>query len=442
MRNNRRRITKENKPKDGLIGYFFGIIKKTINDGKNQSSKSRSSGFSKQVDVVRKHKPDYFIFLSMAILMMLGLMLIYAIGPQRAQLLNKDYGPGFYSANHFFFKQLVSIVLALIAFIFCSHFPLKMFKKYSLLILLISFGMAILLFIFSKSPEAIKSKTAICALGACRWLRFGPISLQVSEMMKISWIIFLSVLWGYFTKKDDFNSKDNLIVSVPIILFGLFIIAVLQKDLGTALSFLAIIIMMAWVAKISFKNVLISGIFLIVAVIIAVITQPHRISRMAAFFGGNSSSNYHAEQAKIALGTGGLFGLGVGNSIQSTGYLPEAINDSIFPIIGEMFGLFGTLFVILMFVFLIYRLLINLILSHNYYYKMLIAGALGWIFAHFLFNIYSMIGLAPITGITLPFLSYGGTSMIFITSALGLAFNASRYTAHSVNLKTKRRRKR
>ncbi len=439
MRSRRSSIPK--KEESNFINYIKNIINNSINDTKNiKTSRTSSVNKSSNIDVVRKHKPDYFMFLAMAILMMLGLMLIYAIGPQRAQLLNREFG-NHYSANYFFIKQFISIFLALIAFVICSHFPLKFFKKYSLMILGISFLSAILLFIFSKSPEAIRSKTAICALGACRWLKVGPISLQVSELMKIAWVIFLSVLWGYFAKNNKFNSKDNLIISVPIVFIGLFIITVLQKDLGTALSFLSIIIMMAWVAKINIKNVIIGSSFILVAIILAVITQPHRISRMVAFFGGKSSSNYHAEQAKIALGTGGMSGLGVGNSIQSTGYLPEAINDSIFSIIGEMFGLLGALFVIILFVFLIYRLLINLILSHNYYYKMLIAGTCGWVFAHFIFNIYSMIGLAPITGITLPFLSYGGTSMIFITSALGLSFNASRYTAHSVKINNKRKKR-
>ena len=132
----------------------------------------------------------------------------------------------------------------------------------------------------------------------------------------------------------------------------------------------------------------------------------------------------------IALGTGGLTGRGIGKSIQSTGYLPEAINDSIFAVIGEIFGFAGTVLVVVLFAALLLRVLRVAEYSPDMTRRLVVAGIFGWLFAHFFMNIASMIHLAPLTGITLPFLSAGGSSMLFSGAALGIVFQLSRYTAH------------
>jgi cell division protein FtsW len=144
---------------------------------------------------------------------------------------------------------------------------------------------------------------------------------------------------------------------------------------------------------------------------------------------------YHIQHAKIAIGSGGLFGVGIGNSVQATGYLPEAINDSVFAIMGETFGFIGLLALMAVFVALLLRLL--KVMDHlvDIRLKLLVAGVFGWFGAHVILNIAAMIGIFPLTGITLPLLSFGGTSMIFITAALGLTFQLSRYTIHTSRLK-------
>jgi cell division protein FtsW len=166
------------------------------------------------------------------------------------------------------------------------------------------------------------------------------------------------------------------------------------------------------------------------------VAVPHRRERLATFLSGDSSTvddddAYHVTNAKIAIGTGGLFGVGIGNSVQATGYLPESINDSVFAIMGETFGFVGLVVIIGLFVILLSRLLKVAYFLHNPEGRILVAGVFGWIMAHVAMNIAAMIGLMPLTGITLPFLSYGGTSMMFVAAALGLAFSMSRYTAHS-----------
>src|SRR5690606_10549939 len=134
---------------------------------------------------------------------------------------------------------------------------------------------------------------------------------------------------------------------------------------------------------------------------------------------------------KIAIGTGGIFGVGIGNSVQATGYLPEAINDSVFAIMGETFGFVGLLIILFLFTRLLLRLLRMVDYLADPWMRLVAAGVFGWLAAHVFLNVAAMIGVAPLTGITLPLLSFGGTSMIFIAAALGLAFQLSKYTSHS-----------
>ena len=174
--------------------------------------------------------------------------------------------------------------------------------------------------------------------------------------------------------------------------------------------------------------------------ILLIVSAPHRVDRMMTFFQGDqtstsNASTYHIEHAKIAIGTGGLLGVGIGNSVQATGYLPEAINDSVFAIMGETFGFVGLVATIALFAALLMRLL--KVMDHlvDYRLKLIVAGVFGWFGVHVILNIGAMIGLIPLTGITLPLLSFGGTSMLFVAAALGLVFQLSRYTTHGSVIK-------
>lgn len=163
----------------------------------------------------------------------------------------------------------------------------------------------------------------------------------------------------------------------------------------------------------------------------SIIMFPHRISRLVTYFNpgeNTTTSGYHLNQALIAIGSGGLLGLGIGKSIQIYGYLPEAANDSIFAIIGETFGFFGSLIVIGLFGWLISRGLKIASSAPNRQAQLLAVGIATWIAAQTLINMAAMLGLVPLTGIPLPFLSYGGTSLVMIMVASGILVNISKYT--------------
>ena len=150
------------------------------------------------------------------------------------------------------------------------------------------------------------------------------------------------------------------------------------------------------------------------------------------FIKGDEADSYHIENAMIAIGTGGVAGVGVGNSVQATGYLPESINDSVFAIMGETFGFIGLLTVVLAFATLLARILGVVKKGEDEEHRLVAAGVFSWILAQTAINIMAMTGLIPLTGITLPLLSYGGTSMMFIAISLGILAQLSCYTRRVV----------
>jgi cell division protein FtsW len=246
---------------------------------------------------------------------------------------------------------------------------------------------------------------------------------------------------GVKAKQEKINDIHETLIPLAILTaIAMIFIVVIQKDMGTGISLMGIIITMLMVSGINKRN---GGVILLLLVTIGailIISAPHRIDRIITFFKGDDTSSsdagsYQIEQAKLAIGSGGLFGVGVGNSVQSTGYLPEATNDSVFAIMGETFGFVGLVTILMIFSALLMRLL--KILDHlvDIRLKLIVAGVFGWLAAHVILNVASMIGIIPLTGITLPLLSFGGTSMLFITAALGLVFQLSHYTVHSVNIK-------
>jgi len=168
------------------------------------------------------------------------------------------------------------------------------------------------------------------------------------------------------------------------------------------------------------------------------VTSAHRVERVLTFLQTSSSSStsesdpsaYHINQAMIALGSGGMFGKGLGQGVQAFGYLPEAVNDSIFAILGETFGYIGLLIIMALFGALLRRVLMVMDQTVNVTDRLIVAGIFGLIASHIIVNIGAMTGVFPLTGVTLPFLSFGGTSLLFTSLGLGVVFYISRYTTH------------
>ena len=386
---------------------------------------------------VRRHRPDYKIAIFMGLLMLLGLIIMYAIGPQRANVLNNAYGSN-YGDTYFFVKQAISLGLSLAVFVFMAFFPYKFFINHSGKLLIFGFLACALLAVASLAGLGIAQQS----LGATRWFNLGPLgSLQPSEILKFAILLFIACFYGAKVKLGKQNDFKETLIPIAIVTgIAMLFVIVIQKDLGTGISLLGIIMTIMFVGGINKRNIGIIALALLAVGAIFVISEPHRIDRVQTFLKGDDTSvsdsdSYHIEQARLAIGSGGLFGVGIGNSVQSTGYLPEATNDSVFAIMGETFGFVGLVVILGLFTALMYRLIKQIDGQIDERLRLIVAGTFGWLCSHVILNIASMIGLIPLTGITLPLLSFGGTSMMFFSAALGLVFQLSRYSVYSSSKK-------
>ncbi len=389
----------------------------------------------------RRHRPDYQIVLYMGLLMLLGLIVMYAIGPQRANVLNNAYDTDFYGSTYFFIKQTTSLFLALVAFVVASLIPYRLLLDNAGKILAAGFVACLALLLFGNvlGVDAITQ----CSLGACRWFSLGPLgSLQPAEFLKFGLLLFTAGFLGVRAKQGLVNDRVQTLVPLGVVTgIALLFIVLIQKDMGTGVSLIALLTIMLYMAGLKYRwGLLIAGILVLVGIVFILIA-PHRIDRVTTFLSGDASSlddagAYHITHAKIAIGTGGLAGVGIGNSVQATGYLPEAINDSVFAIMGETFGFVGLVAILSLFTALLMRLLKVADHMPDVRLRLVVIGVFGWLAAHVVLNVSAMIGLLPLTGITLPLLSFGGTSMVFIAAALGLAFQLSRYTVFGSKLKS------
>ncbi len=373
--------------------------------------------------------------------MMLGLVVMYAIGPERANLLNRVHQTDFYTENYFVLKQLSSLAVAVVAFVGMATIPFAKLQKHSWNLLMGGFGLCALLFLAGNVLHI--DQIATQTLGAYRWFNLGPLgSFQPAEVLKFTLLIYMAGFLGKRYAEGKIQDKHATIYPMLAVAgAALFVVIVLQKDMGTGMAMASVIAAMFIVSKIKWRTLVSVAAVCAVLAVLAVVTAPHRMERITTFFSGDaattsdaeaSDNNYHIKNAMIALGTGGVFGRGIGQSIQATGYLPEAINDSIFAIMGEIFGFIGTTVIIALFAGLLLRLLRITDHLQDIPMRLAVAGIFGWLAAHVVMNIASMVGLMPLTGITLPLLSFGGTSMVFMMGALGLAFQLSRYTTHGI----------
>ncbi|MBR3253928.1 cell division protein FtsW [Candidatus Saccharibacteria bacterium] len=382
----------------------------------------------------RKHKSDLVILFATLGLMALGLIVIYAIGPMRANVLNSTYGSN-YDPNDFFIGQLRSVGLSLVAFFVAFKvIPYELLRKWSKPIIIIALILSALLWLLAK----VGSPLAKCELGECRWYNLGIISFQPAEALKLALVIYLADFLA--RKKEEGTIGAWREFWVPLIIVcgaSLGLVVVAQGDLGTGVALIAIIFGMLLIAGVPAKQYLIMLAIVLVVAVGSVALSDHRMERVDAWIatlsGGESSdSTYHIENAMMAIGAGGFFGVGIGNSVQATGYLPESINDSVFAIMGETFGFVGLILVISVFVIMLLRMLKVADTTKPKDERFYVVGVFSWVLAQVVVNIMAMTSLVPVTGITLPLLSYGGTSMIFISFALGEVLQISCYTSREV----------
>ncbi len=374
----------------------------------------RSEIQNRQLQLGRGKRPDYWLLIWCAALLSIGLIVVYAISPALSAA--NHVGGGYYIS-----KQLLAIGLSLVAFVITANVPLAWWRQAYKPLLVVAAAATLLALAMPVNP----------AYPAHRWVRLGGLSFQSVELLKFAVMVWLA---GFLAKrKAEGNIRSTQLTLRPL-LYALAAIGVvvvfIQSDLGSTGVIIAMMGTMAFVAGLPMQRIMLFGSIVVIGLILAVSATPYRRERLQSFLHPESNcqdSGYQACQALIAVGSGGVIGLGLGSSVQAYGYLPEAANDSIFAIYAEKFGFIGSVVLLGVFVAFFARLKSIAERLTDDFSRFMVIGVLAWLSVQTLINVGAMIGLLPLKGITLPFISYGGTSVIFAAAAVGLVFQASRY---------------
>ena len=356
-------------------------------------------------------KFDKALFFTVIILSLFGLLMIYSSSNIWAEYKFND-------SFHYLKYQTVFFIFGLIIMIFVSKINYPIYYKYSNKILLVSLILLILVLI--PGIGSIRN-------GSRSWFGIGQLGIQPSEAAKISLIIFTS---KYLSLNEKYiNNFLKGVIPILLIVGIFFFLIMLQPDLGTGLILVLSIISILFIAGVSMKFFITGGFLGILCVIVLIIIAPYRMDRITSFINpwkDSLGTGFQMIQSLYAIGPGGLLGLGLGNSIQKHFYLPEPQTDFIFSIISEEFGVMGAIIVVGLFSILLYRGIKISLNTKDSFSKYLSFGILFQIIFQAIMNLSVVVGLIPVTGVTLPFLSYGGSSLLVSMGSIGIILNISK----------------
>ena len=494
---------------------------------------------------MRQHKANYKIIITMIILIAIGLMMIALVGPSYAKVKGEE--------ATYWLDQVKYLAITAVLLFFETRVNLvevekakrptgiwrildAVAKRLPIILLFLGLGLNLLLAVAAGRPPL-----AHCQLGACRWLRLGPITIQVSDFLKLGVMLYLAKITADFQARGGFLEEvgrttafgmsmqflmdlfamfrkmrggktasekgytnqvgfsgqagatrqagfanqmifgrngygqnfgagnftrgsvqggklERLVAKIlargqasgwasgeilrksyqfyakffGVLGISLFLIVVSQKDLGSAVPLGVIALTILFVAGIKIWKIMIMFAVILALGVGMILSSPHRRERLFTFTGkGDATTDYHIENALITVGSGGFLGVGIGNNVQTAGYLPESITDSMFAVVSEMWGFVGAVAVIGLYVHLFMEILKVANTSENLYFRLVTMGVFAWLFSQVAVNISAMIALIPLTGITLPLLSKGGTSLLITCFGLGLVINISRFTSRT-----------
>ena len=395
--------------------------------GARTLQRSRPAANGGDAPSARRHKPDFWLVTICVVLLAIGLVVVYAISPALSESAHV-------SSNYYVFKQLIAIALSLVAFGVTSQVPLQRWRQLYKPLLIVAALATLVALVMPVNPN----------YPAHRWVRLGSFSFQSVELLKFAVLIWLAGFLSMQTRLGLIADSQKTLKPIGIAIGAIgLIVAGVQSDLGSTGVMLAMMGAMAFVAGLPLKKVMMIGGVIAIGTLLLISATPYRRDRLATYLHPEKdcqTSGYQACQALIAVGSGGMIGLGLGRSVQAYGYLPEAANDSIFAIYAEKFGFIGATLLIGIFIGLFSRIKSIAERAADDFHRLIAVGVLAWLSVQTLINIGAMIGLLPLKGITLPFISYGGTSVVFVAAAVGLVFQISHYTSFIGRVKAINRR--
>ena len=349
------------------------------------------------------------------ILIVFGLVVLSSAGIVDGQ---KKFGSPYYYLTH---QLLYGVIPGLVGMFVLSLIDYRLWKKISLFVLIGSLALMIMIFM-PNFGHGLK--------GATRWINLGVLSFQPAEILKLSLIIYLAAWFGNRnerTRKWSYGLMPFLIVLsfVALLLF-------LQPDIGTLIIVSLISLGVYFMAGPGYKQFTVILLVLLLGLSAIIVVKDYRLDRLKAFWDPSVDPrgiSYQINQSLISIGSGGLLGVGYNNSSQKQGgFLPEVIGDSIFAIIAEELGLVGSAFTVGLFGVLCFFLVSIAKNAPDKFGALLVMGINIWIMSQAFVNIAAISGLVPLTGIPLPFISYGGTAIAVLLSGMGIVFNVARHS--------------
>ncbi|MFI3175959.1 MAG: putative peptidoglycan glycosyltransferase FtsW [Eubacteriales bacterium] len=361
---------------------------------------------------------DYTLLFVVLFLVGFGMLMIYSTSSYEAKI---DYGDSAYYVR----TQLFASCLGMVLLIFFANIPYQIWQRFDVLAYIVTVALILLVL----TPMGMEK------YGARRWLNVFGVSLQPAEVAKLSMIIFLA---SFVCKLGNgIRTKKGFIVSLCVSLPVCGMIYFITDNLSSAIIVFGIAVLMVFVASPDYKKFILiasAGIASVAALIFGIVKfastdSGFRFARVLAWLEPEqyaSDTGFQTLQSLYAIGSGGVFGKGLGQSMQKLGFLPEAQNDMIFSIICEELGLFGAMAVILMFMILIWRFMIIANNAPDLFGALIVVGVMGHFAIQVILNIAVVTNTIPNTGITLPFISYGGSSVMFTLVEIGLVLSVSK----------------
>jgi len=360
---------------------------------------------------LHKRKIDWVLLLAIIILSLIGLLMVYSASNVVAEAKYKD-------RFYYFSRQLFFLILAYILMLFIIKVNIIKCQRYAITVFLICFALLLLVLIPGIGTERG---------GARSWISIGSFSIQPSEFMKLG-------LVGLYAKYLGEHYRDLKKLKNFLMLFAfavvVFLVIMLQPDFGTGLVIILSAGVLIYLSGVPIKYFLIIISIGIVGAVFLILSAPYRVERILAFINpweDPLGSGFQGIQSLFAITPGGLFGHGFNQSMQKHFFLPEPQNDFIFAILLEEFGLLGGIIVLILYFIIFYRSMIIALSLEDDFLRFLVLGIAVSLLIQVGINICVVIGLLPVTGITLPLFSYGGSSLLLTIVSLGIIVSASKY---------------
>lgn len=357
---------------------------------------------------------DRQLLIVIFVLLGIGLMMVASAGVVYGRV---RFGDAYY----FFKQQLVGLSTGLLFLYIFQRIDYHIWQRFVIPIFIIALGLLILVFIPGFGTTVY---------GAARWVELGPLSFQPSEVMKLSIILYLA---AWLSSKGQRKAADFFEGFVPFlaILSVVGFLIIKQPDTGTLGLIFLISLSIFFASGASYLHLasMVLGVLLFLGILIKI--APYRLQRFLVYINPEHDPlgfGYQITQALVALGSGSWFGVGLGHSRQKFNYLPEPVTDSIFAVLGEELGLLGTVVVVGLFLYVAWRGIRIASSAPDEFGRLVAAGIVSWIVLQAFINIAAISGVIPLTGIPLPFISYGGTSLAVLLAAVGILLNISKHS--------------